>query len=81
MELETQSFIVPVSIRGMETTMSLTRQGEIWILDGNGLGATAKTSGDVFVTALGIIDGKKAAKKWDESNDIEGGEGNGRKIG
>lgn len=81
LELEAQSFIVPVNIRGTETTMSLIRQGEIWILDGDGLGATARTSADVFVTALGIIDGKKAAKRWNDSNSIEGGGENGRKIG
>ena len=66
--IELESFQIPVVIRGAEISMSLTRHGEIWTLEGEGLSATSRTSREVFVHALGIIDGKKAAKKWEEVN-------------
>ena len=78
-EFEVHSTEIPVSIKGMETTMSLTRQGSIWRLEGQGVTGEAPVQRDVFVAALGIIDGKKAARRWTEN--MEGGEENGRKIG
>ncbi len=78
-EIEAYSTEVPVNIKGTETTMSLTRRGEVWTLSGDGLAAVARSSTDVFVSALGIIDGKKAVRRWTEN--MEGGEENGREIG
>ena len=62
---------IPVTIRGIEATMSLSRQGKMWRLEGEGLRGEAPVQKDVFVAALGIIDGKKSARRFIES---EGGE-------
>ena len=78
-EFEAYSTEVLVSIKGTEATMFLTRQGEVWTISGDGFAAVARSSTDVFVSALGIIDGKKAARRWTEN--MEGGEENGRKNG
>ena len=62
---------VPVTIRGTEATMSLSRQGNLWHLEGQGLRGEAPVQRDVFVAALGIIDGKKSARRFIEN---KGGE-------
>lgn len=72
---------VQVTLRGEEITMSLQRQGVGWTLNGGGLSGTARTPGEVFVTTLGIVDGKKARRKWEEDGSMEGGVENGRKVG
>ncbi len=72
---------ISVSIRGTETTMSLIRQSETWALNGGGISGTAPTPDEVFVTTLGIFDGKKAARRWRESRSMEGGGENGKKNG
>lgn len=80
MEIEKQTFRVFVNIRGADKKMSLTKQGNLWTLAGNGLYGEARTEKDVFVSVLGIVDGKKAAERWNICVS-KGGEKNGRKNG
>lgn len=71
-EIYTESFQVSVVIRGNEALMSLTRQGDIWTLEGDGVGASGATPKDAFFGVLGIIGGKNAMKRFEKEN--EGGE-------
>lgn len=66
-------FKVQVIRQGKQEIMSLQRCGDVWILDGDGISGTAPTAGEVFVTTLGIFDGKKAARRWSGNNNIERG--------
>lgn len=65
---------VQVTRRGRQEIMSLQRHGNVWTLDGKGISGTARTVGEVFVATLGIVDGKKAARRWNGNNGMEGGE-------
>ncbi len=69
---------IQVTRRGKSETMSLQRHGNVWTLDGEGISGTARTADEVFVATLGIVDGKIAARNWEE-NGTEGGEKNGKK--
>ena len=59
---------------GRQETMSLQRLGNVWTLDGKGISGTARTADEVFVATLGIVDGKKAARRWNGNNGTKGGE-------
>jgi hypothetical protein len=57
-----------------QETMSLQRRGNLWILDGKGISGIARIADEVFVATLGIVDGKKAARRWNKNNGRQGGE-------
>ncbi len=65
---------IQVTRGGKQETMSLQRHGNVWTLDGKGISGTARTADEVFVATLGIVDGKKAARRWNGNNGMEGGE-------
>ena len=46
--------------------MSLQREGGLWNLSGNGLSGDGITPKDAFVSALGVFDGNKAARQFQE---------------
>lgn len=69
-----EALMIQVTRGGRQETMSLQRHGDVWTLDGKGISGTARTAGEVFIATLGIVDGKKAARRWNGNNGMEGGE-------
>jgi hypothetical protein len=58
---------IVVSVKGENRLMSLQREGKLWVLsDDGGLTGDGITPKDAFVSALGVFDGNKAARQFQE---------------